>query len=467
MKINTLTLTLIQNKYFLPLLLFVVALILRLLYLSKWLEDWDSVQFALALHNYSLSEQQPHPPGYPIYIFLGRILNALVQNDTVSLTLLSAFLGALTVIPLFFLVKQFTTLRIAGITSMLFIVTPLHWLLSEVALTNVPGMFFTVLTTLLLYKGINSPRFLLLGSFSVGFTLGVRFAEYSILISLLLLVLYFKKTTKVTAVSFFLFAFGVTLWLIPVILDTGLSNFLRLYLNQVTYITRHDSIVAYTTVSERLKQIMALLEVGYTAFYFPIAFIIILFLATHIRRVSTKPYIFTLVWFLSYAAPLLFIYNLEVPRYVLPLLPPIIILLALALQSIKQRKVVYILAVALILFIFYQGLNLAKQQKELVPPTIEPVLYVKNYLDPKQTTLITTYTYRQFQYYAPEFRNYYDINNTPNTINSQNVIIDYLGIKNKITPLSSYQTADTKEFSGPKEIFPRLPTIHLYILKKP
>ena len=46
----------------------VLSLILRLLYISPWLEDWDSVQFALAMNNYSLDLHQPHAPGYPLYI---------------------------------------------------------------------------------------------------------------------------------------------------------------------------------------------------------------------------------------------------------------------------------------------------------------------------------------------------------------------------------------------------------------
>ena len=32
---------------------------------SRWLDDWDSVQFALALERLSLTEHRPHPPGRP------------------------------------------------------------------------------------------------------------------------------------------------------------------------------------------------------------------------------------------------------------------------------------------------------------------------------------------------------------------------------------------------------------------
>src|SRR5690606_34691291 len=31
---------------------------------SRWLDDWDSIQFALALERLSLTEHRPHPPGY-------------------------------------------------------------------------------------------------------------------------------------------------------------------------------------------------------------------------------------------------------------------------------------------------------------------------------------------------------------------------------------------------------------------
>ncbi len=40
---------------------------------SPGLDDYDSVLFALGVRDFNLWKDQPHPPGYPLFIFLGWI----------------------------------------------------------------------------------------------------------------------------------------------------------------------------------------------------------------------------------------------------------------------------------------------------------------------------------------------------------------------------------------------------------
>src|SRR5205814_3263238 len=63
--------------------------------------NWDSVQFALGLEPFNLHSHQPPPPGYILYIALGRAINWLVGNPGLSLSLLSVLLSALA-LPLFY-----------------------------------------------------------------------------------------------------------------------------------------------------------------------------------------------------------------------------------------------------------------------------------------------------------------------------------------------------------------------------
>src|SRR5919198_1092555 len=53
-------------------LLSVVTVASRLPYRTRMLYNWDSVQFALALREYDVVKHQPHPPGYVLYVALGR-----------------------------------------------------------------------------------------------------------------------------------------------------------------------------------------------------------------------------------------------------------------------------------------------------------------------------------------------------------------------------------------------------------
>ena len=56
-------------------LLIAFAFITRIIFASPYLEDWDSVQFAMAISRYSIPEHLPHAPGYPIYILMGKLIN--------------------------------------------------------------------------------------------------------------------------------------------------------------------------------------------------------------------------------------------------------------------------------------------------------------------------------------------------------------------------------------------------------
>lgn len=445
-------------------LLLFASLVLRFIFLSPWLEDWDSVQFALGLHDFSMIDHQPHPPGYPLYILLGRIFNSFLQNDTLALTSLSALLGAAIAIPFFFLARKFISKNAALLSTALLLATPVHWTLSEVALTNIPGMFFTVTAALLLYKGKNSRKYLLAGSLLSGLTLGVRFAEYSILLALLGLVLLWRKNFQDVIKAGVYFSAGVLIWLVPLVVDAGLPQFVTAYTRQASYIASHDSLLAYSTFGQRLSRIWQLFLMGYSVYFIPLIAFILWYLFRHHKAIKRFNHLFPLVWFFAYLLPLLFIYNLEVPRHLLPLLPPLALLSGLALEKTGRQKI-FALGYALVLVVlFITALNQVQKQHSLTPPSIAPVSYVKENFSPEETVLITTFTYRQFQYYAPEFKNFYfgqqKVVIPPNT---KSVIVDFEKIR-ELEDLKNYTLREKKEFRGPETIFPRLPKIDLFIL---
>ena len=75
--------------------------------LAPSLEDIDSINFALGLRDFNPALHQPHPPGYPIYIALGRLSLAAVsrvtalapvQAEALALALWSALAGAVAIV---------------------------------------------------------------------------------------------------------------------------------------------------------------------------------------------------------------------------------------------------------------------------------------------------------------------------------------------------------------------------------
>lgn len=76
--------------------LFALALLTRLPLTSISLDEVDSANFHNALtYGYNVPWLRPHPPGYPVYIFMGWIVEGIVNDPLRSLTLLSAILVSL------------------------------------------------------------------------------------------------------------------------------------------------------------------------------------------------------------------------------------------------------------------------------------------------------------------------------------------------------------------------------------
>ncbi|MCI0572930.1 MAG: DUF2723 domain-containing protein, partial [Myxococcaceae bacterium] len=81
----------------------VVTLLSRWPYRARMLYNWDAVQFALALHEFDIAKHQPHPPGYLLYVGLGRLLNASVGDPTLAYVALAMLFSAGTTFVLYWL----------------------------------------------------------------------------------------------------------------------------------------------------------------------------------------------------------------------------------------------------------------------------------------------------------------------------------------------------------------------------
>lgn len=450
--------------------IFLLALVLRLRFLAPWLEDWDSVQFALALHNFSIVDHQPHAPGYPIYVLLARTTNLVLKNDILTLTLMSATLGSLIVFPLYFLSKRMFNSKTALIGVLLFIFLPVEWTLSEVALTNIPGLFFLVVLAYFLYRSLENPRYIIFLSMLFGLMLGIRFTELPIIIGLLALVLVKQKNIKYLFMAITAFLVGVILWMVPTAIINGPREFLEGYGWIANYVINHDALLGKTfspldLLQKRLENLWYLLQNGYT-FPFLLFSVFSLIWLTFKNYWKNVNYQFFGIWLLAYALPLLTIYNLEVTRYTLPLAPPLVVLGASVLARLTNRNfIAYFLFLLLVVGLAHQSFSQVKRFHKTLPPTIAPVLYVKENFDPQNTIILTSFTYRQFQYYAPEFQVFYAGRvNRINVLNDKILIIDYLGLKDKVEA-EKFTIIETKEFRGPRDIFPRVPETALYILR--
>ena len=115
----------------------VVTVLSRLPYRARLLYDWDAVQFALALREFDVAKHQPHPPGYILYVGLGRLVNAWVADPAASFFLLSVVFSGLTTFVVYQLARAFYDRPTALASASLLAVRPLFWFYVTLGLSYV------------------------------------------------------------------------------------------------------------------------------------------------------------------------------------------------------------------------------------------------------------------------------------------------------------------------------------------
>jgi len=106
---------------------------------SHWLDDWDSVNFAFGLDDFDVTKHWPHP--------LSRRESSSIVSLPIrpgALTLVSALSGGAVASMFYILERRRTDWPVALCATLIMALSPLFWLQSGLALTDMFGMVFVV-----------------------------------------------------------------------------------------------------------------------------------------------------------------------------------------------------------------------------------------------------------------------------------------------------------------------------------
>jgi hypothetical protein len=84
----------------------IVCAATRLLAMAKSLWDWDEALFCLGMRSYDVTAHHPHPPGFPVYIALGRIVRTVIPSDFRALQMVNLNAAMLVIPAIFFLARE-------------------------------------------------------------------------------------------------------------------------------------------------------------------------------------------------------------------------------------------------------------------------------------------------------------------------------------------------------------------------
>jgi len=151
-----------------------VFLALHLPYVPSSLEDLDSINFALGVRQFDVAHHQPHPPGYPVYIALGKLVHAAVPDEARALTLLSIVAGALGAVAMAALFGRLPGVgRSTWVPVALGLTSPLYWFTAARPLSDMPGLA-AALAVQALTLSVATTRGLCVAAFSAGLATGIR-----------------------------------------------------------------------------------------------------------------------------------------------------------------------------------------------------------------------------------------------------------------------------------------------------
>ena len=204
-------------------LLSILVVITRIPFVSKYLYEWDSINYALGFENFNILNHQPHPPGYIFYVGLGKALNTLFSDPNNTMIFISILFSVLTVVLIYFLAKEMFSMQVAVIASILLIFNPLFWYYGEIATIYPSEAFFASLIAFLSYgvfKG--KEKYFYPSILALGLAGGFRQDLIVFMFPLWLFCLFYKNRDPLRFLKALLVLIPTVLvWFIPTIIFSG------------------------------------------------------------------------------------------------------------------------------------------------------------------------------------------------------------------------------------------------------
>jgi 4-amino-4-deoxy-L-arabinose transferase-like glycosyltransferase len=147
----------------------------RFLALARTLWEWDEAMFTLAMRDYDVTLHHPHPPGFPAYIFLGRIARFVTGSDFHALRLVN-LIAAMLVFPAIFFLARELRLRFETslVAAMLFAFFPNVWYFGGGAFSDVPSIVLVCFAATMLLRGARDRNAYWLGTLLLAVAIGIR-----------------------------------------------------------------------------------------------------------------------------------------------------------------------------------------------------------------------------------------------------------------------------------------------------
>jgi hypothetical protein len=147
----------------------------RFLAMARSLWDWDEALFCLGVRSFDITVHHPHPPGFPVYIALGRIVRTIIPSDFRALQAVNLIAGIFVFPAIFFLARElrfrFVTAAVAAALCAFF---PNVWFYGGGAFSDIPSLVLVVFAVAFLFRGCRDANAYLIGAALLALAAGIR-----------------------------------------------------------------------------------------------------------------------------------------------------------------------------------------------------------------------------------------------------------------------------------------------------
>ncbi len=396
----------------------VVAAVLasRLPYLARAYVEVDEYQFGAALDDFDVLVDRPHPPGYPLFVMLGRLFRLVLHDSLLSLTVLSAFACVLAVLVLSRFARRFVGEGGRWLPALLFAANPVVWITSLRALSELPGVAATLLSLHLFLDGDErrSLRSLVAGAVVGAGAVGIRSASCFLVLPALALVtvpLLARREWRHAIATLVAFTLANLAWLVPLVLDAGGLRPLLTAMHALgASIYAHDRVLAADPSLAKLGAVLR--DVWIEPWAIPALGWTIVMLATaglaSLALRKPRAALTLAILFLPYA--IVDAVNLSTTRlrYHVYLVPLVGIALAALPEAIRHPVVRPLARIALLPLVVIAGawtLPRARLLHEREVPLAEAVHWLAPRIDPKRVVIHRDDDFRiPLRHLAPEWK---------------------------------------------------------------
>lgn len=200
-------------------MIFLVASTLYFATRSPGLDEIDSVNFTMGVLNFNVWDHQPHPPGYPVYVAMGKLgVKAFGMTPEQSLYLAGALGGGLFIAAWFLIIRLQFGERLAWWVTISLAITPVVWMTATKVLTDTPATGLASAEILAALCYVRRGRFasLVTGSLFGAAAVGTRPQMFLVVLAILVIALLQRRAgTKMSMLAVATFIAACLLWLVP------------------------------------------------------------------------------------------------------------------------------------------------------------------------------------------------------------------------------------------------------------